>query len=589
MADVDQTDSIEMERRGQLVRRGSLRWVHWVVVLLSVLLTLGIWYFSKNQVVQKNQEKFDRQVDQVIGLVEERMHLYENALSSGVAFIDANGGETNYEQWLAYANSLRIDQVYPGINGIGVIYNIAPDQLESYLARERASRPNYRIHPEHDKAEYWPITYIEPAGPNAKAVGLDMAFEENRYTAVKKARDTGGAQMTGPIVLVQDAKKTPGFLLYTPFYRDGKKPETVDARQANIIGVTYAPFIMSKLMLGTLASEKRQVRVKISDKDAVLYDDNDQEIGVLNIRDMSPLFTKVVDVEMYGRIWHFDIETSQGFRNNSSIEQPFWILIGGLMMNALLLGVFILLTRANRSALDYADEMTLALKEKSERLMKTNHDLEQFAYVASHDLKAPLNSINQVISWIEEDCDDILPEKSREHIDMVKNRCQRMMTLLKDLLEYSRVGRFEYSNEPVSLQKMATDIMFLHGTDQNFICEAPDVSIDIPRMPLDIVLRNLISNTIKHHDQDSGVIKVTYTEQSDGHSFRIEDDGPGIPDDLHDKALQMFQTLQPRDKVEGSGMGLAMVKKIVEHHKGTFELEKGRERGTCCIIFWPFE
>ena len=588
MTEVNQADSIEAEQRSQLVRKGSLHWVHWLVVLLSIILTVGAWYIAREQVSQKNQEKFQRQVEQAIGLVEERMHLYENALWGGVAFVDANGGKTNYAQWQIYANSLDLDKVYPGINGIGVIYNIKPSQMEDYLASERKTRPNYALHPKHQEKEYWPITYIEPSESNDKAIGLDMAFESNRYTAIKKARDTGGAQITGPIVLVQDAKKTPGFLFYTPFYEGGKKPSTVDARRADIVGVTYAPFIMSKLMLGTLASENRQVRIAISDNETLLYADDEQAADVLNPRDDNPLFVKNVEIEMYGRTWLFNIESGLSFRDDPSNDQPSWILIGGLIIDSMLLGLFVFLTRVNRSALAYADKMTEALRDESQRLIKTNHDLEQFAYVASHDLKAPLNSINQVISWIEEDCGDLLPEKSKEHIDMVKGRCLRMMTLLKDLLDYSKVVRFAYSSEPVSLRKISNDVLVLHGKDQKFSCTAPDVMINIPRIPLDIVLRNLISNTIKHHDKENGIITISYDEGEQGHFIRVEDDGPGIPDKMHGKALEMFQTLQPRDKVEGSGMGLAMVKKIVEHHRGTFQLEKGRERGTCYIIFWPF-
>ncbi|WP_417430995.1 CHASE domain-containing protein [Kiloniella sp.] len=589
MTEVNQADSIEAEQRSQLVRKGALHWVHWLVVLLSIILTVGAWYIAREQVSQKNQEKFQRQVEQAIGLVEERMHLYENALWGGVAFLDANGEKTNYAQWQIYANSLDLDKVYPSINGIGVIYNIKPSQMEEYLASERKTRPNYTLHPKHQEKEYWPITYIEPSESNDKAIGLDMAFESNRYTAIKKARDTGGAQITSPIVLVQDAKKTPGFLFYTPFYEGGKKPSTVDARRADIVGVTYAPFIMSKLMLGTLASENRQVRIAISDNETLLYADDEQAADVLNPRDDNPLFVKNVEIEMYGRTWLFNIESGLSFRDDPSNDQPSWILIGGLIIDSMLLGLFVFLTRVNRSALAYADKMTEALRDESQRLIKTNHDLEQFAYIASHDLKAPLNSINQVISWIEEDCGDLLPEKSKEHIDMVKGRCLRMMTLLKDLLDYSKIARFAYSSEPVSLRKMSNDVLVLHGKDQEFSCTAPDVMINIPRIPLDIVLRNLISNTIKHHDKENGIITISYDKGEQGHFIRVEDDGPGIPDKMHGKALEMFQTLQPRDKIEGSGMGLAMVKKIVEHHKGTFQLQKGRERGACCIIFWPFE
>ncbi len=589
MTDMKTADVKTSEIRQELIRRGSIHWLHWLVVVLSILLTIGAWYISSSQIALKNQEKFNRQADQVLELVDERMHLYEHALWGGVAFIDANGSTVSYRQWLAYSNSLNIDEAYPGINGVGVIYNLQPDEAPAFLRGQRLERPGFAIHPQHQKSEFWPITYIEPAGPNAKAVGLDIAFEANRHTSVQKARDTGIAQMTGPITLVQDAKQTPGFLLYAPFYKNGEKPESVQARRDNIIGVTYAPFIMSKLMLGTLASANREVRIDISDNGTELYSDASVEFGSENLRDEQPMFSKTSSIEIYGRTWQFDIEASQSFRAAHSSSQPIWILVGGLVIDAMLFGLFVFLSRANRAALRYADQMTAKMQEKSVRLEKSNHDLEQFSYIASHDLKAPLNSIRQVIGWIEEDCGDVLPDESKEHISLLKNRCQRMTKLLKDLLEYSQVGRTEFASEQVALGEMCDDINFLLGADKNFVIAAPELPVIIQRNPLEIVLRNLISNAIKHHDKQRGSITVTCETSAKGYLMKVSDDGPGIPEELHAKALEMFQTLKPRDQVEGSGMGLALVKKIVEHHGGTFEIERGREIGAGFSIFWPFE
>ena len=384
-----------------------MHWLHWCIVIMSIFITMGAWYFSKQQLTEKIEQKFLRESNQVVELVKERMELYENALWSGVALIDSNHGNIFYDQWLNYSTSLHIEKTYPGINGIGVIFNVKPSQMQDYLAKQRTLRPDYKLHPEHQESEYWPITYIEPAEPNKKAVGLDMAFEQNRYNAIKKARDTGQAQLTGPITLVQDAKKTPGFLFYTPFYKNGGIPENRVNRQKNIAGVTYAPFIMHKLMQGTLARQKRQVLIKISDNDDLLYDDESENN---TDSDISPLFTKQANVEMYGRIWTFDIRSNLSFREASSNNQPLMILIGGIIIDTLLLGLFIFLSRANRMALSYADQMLAELQDKTKRLEKSNQDLEQFSYVASHDLKSPLNAFSELLGWLEEDCVDLIPK-----------------------------------------------------------------------------------------------------------------------------------------------------------------------------------
>ena len=222
------------------------------------------------------------------------------------------------------------------------------------------------------------------------------------------------------------------------------------------------------------------------------------------------------------------------------------------------------------------------------KLEKSNQDLDQFAYIASHDLKSPLNAIQKIAAWLEEDCHDILPQSSKEHLSLLKSRSQRMSRLLTDLLMYSRVGRYEYKDENVNLKDMTTDIFELLDAPETFTCDGQDAELDVPRIPLEIILRNLVSNAIKHHDKSKGHIQVTYEQTPTSHMIQVSDDGPGIPPELHKKATEMFQTLKSRDQVEGSGMGLAMVKKIIEHYNGHLKINSDGKRGTIVKVLWPF-
>jgi len=140
--------------RQKLTQAANMHLVHWLVITLSALLTLGAWYYSSEQLSQKVEVKFNREADQVVALIKERMELYENALWGGVALIDSNQGNIFYDQWSAYSNSLKIDQTYPGINGFGVIFNIQASQMDTYLAKEREKRPDYQLHPNHNEPEY---------------------------------------------------------------------------------------------------------------------------------------------------------------------------------------------------------------------------------------------------------------------------------------------------------------------------------------------------------------------------------------------------------------------------------------------------
>ena len=571
--------------RNKLVYAGKMHWVHWTVIALSLLLTFGAWYISNEQVSKRAEERFQREAEQVVELVKERLTLYENALSGAVSLIDSNHGRVTYDQWFDYSNSLRIDKTYPGINGIGVIFNIQPNQMEDYLAAERDWRPDYKVHPQHAESEYWPITYIEPVAANKKAIGLDMAFETNRYSGIKKSRDTGMSQLTGPITLVQDAKKTPGFLFYSPFYKNGIKPDTVDDRRKNIVGVTYAPFIMYKLMQGTLATENRHVSISINDAGELLY--NDSGASADDDIDPSPQFSKKVAVELYGRNWNFDIASNLSFRQSSANSQPLFILAGGIVIDSLLLGLFIFLSRANRKALSYADQMTDELQIKTRHLEKSNQDLEQFAYVASHDLKSPLNAIKNLVTWIEEDIENNVPENSKNNLLLLRGRSDRMSKLLDDLLDYSRIGQLSGDCQSIQLKPLIERIFEMQDNAENFTLNVEDIELNIPRIPFEIVVRNLISNVIKHHDKNTGVIELTAQVKDAYYQIRIQDDGPGIPADMHAKALEMFQTLRSRDEVEGSGMGLTLANKIVQQYGGELVIDSGGIRGTGIIVSWP--
>ncbi len=317
----------------------GLHWVHWLVVSSSLLLTLLAWHISKTQTEEKLQLRFDFQARQLIDLVSERMSRYEDALRSGVATIHAQNHDINVVEWQRLAQTLHIEKRYPGINGIGVIHYVPTNKLQKYLARERQLRPDYAIHPAHEQNEHWPISYVEPVAANKKAIGLDMAFEINRFTAAKKARDSNSTQITAPIVLVQDAKKTPGFLQFVPFYKS-KELGSLEQRQNQFIGHVYAPFIMYKLMEGTLSQKNRKVVFSVRDGKDVLYD----ELSSDNPHyDRKPLFHSKETIEMYGRPWEFDISTAKSFRHGAAVHQSSFILIAGIIIDTLLLFLFVAL------------------------------------------------------------------------------------------------------------------------------------------------------------------------------------------------------------------------------------------------------
>ncbi len=220
-------------------------------------------------------------------------------------------------------------------------------------------------------------------------------------------------------------------------------------------------------------------------------------------------------------------------------------------------------------------------------LEKSNSELDQFAYVASHDLKSPLNAIAKLSNWIEEDCADILPVKAREYLGLLHARVNRLTHLLDDLLIYSRVGKQKHEYDYINLEKLSRELLDLNSPDLSFSITATNIDILVPTVPFELVLRNLISNAIKHHHEEQGIIEVYAEIVEEGYKVQVSDNGPGIPEEYRDKAVQMFQTLKSRDKTEGSGMGLAICKKTVEYYGGQLFIETSPLGGTTITIMWP--
>lgn len=229
------------------------------------------------------------------------------------------------------------------------------------------------------------------------------------------------------------------------------------------------------------------------------------------------------------------------------------------------------------------------LQSKQAELVRSNRDLEQFAYVASHDLKAPLRAIEVLVQWLREDLADYDGGEVHENLTLLGQRTQRLSRLLDDLLEYSRVGRKVGSLVQVDCAAMVNDLAELVSPREGLTIEIVGrlPTFTTYSAPLEQVLRNLISNAVKHHPGPAGKVTVSCSENGDFYVFAVADDGAGIPEEYAERVFQMFQTLKPRDEVEGSGMGLAIVSRIVEWQGGRVWFEAGPNgRGTVFKFQW---
>ncbi|MFK7769014.1 MAG: PAS domain S-box protein [Mariniblastus sp.] len=233
----------------------------------------------------------------------------------------------------------------------------------------------------------------------------------------------------------------------------------------------------------------------------------------------------------------------------------------------------------------------LKMQEYAKELEKRNQDLDEFAYVASHDLSSPIRAVANLADWIVEDAGDSLPEQCQENLRLMQSRIGRMQMLLTDLLTYSRAGRQMGDVREISVQEMVSRVTELIHIPDGFLIdtqiEPADLRIKTWLTPLQQCLQNLVSNAIKHHDQGStGRVKISVTGLGETILFEITDNGPGIPREHHEKIFDMFKTLKSRDDLEASGMGLAIVKRITESIGGEIGLTSEPGVGTTFRLTW---
>ncbi|NCJ07480.1 PAS domain S-box protein [Synechococcales cyanobacterium C] len=238
-----------------------------------------------------------------------------------------------------------------------------------------------------------------------------------------------------------------------------------------------------------------------------------------------------------------------------------------------------------------ADELTqlnAVLLHTTAQLEKRNQELDQFAYVTSHDLKAPLRAIANLSEWIEEDLQAQLTDETRVQMNLLRGRVQRMENLINGLLEYSRAGRQTVEIEVIEVGQLLAEILDFLGVPPQFSIQiAPMPTLRSERLPLQQVFANLISNAIKHHDREDGCIEIGAQDQGHFVEFRVRDDGQGIAPEYHERIFGIFQTLEARDRSENTGIGLSIVKKLIEARKGKILLESQVGQGATFRFTWP--
>lgn len=223
------------------------------------------------------------------------------------------------------------------------------------------------------------------------------------------------------------------------------------------------------------------------------------------------------------------------------------------------------------------------------QLERSNQELDQFAYVASHDLKAPLRAIANLSQWLEEDLGDRMTDEERAQMALLRGRVSRLEGLIDGILSYSRAGRVRDKDVAVDTSALLAEVVeLLAPAKPAEVVVAPGLPVvTAERVPLQQVFLNLVSNALKYAGRPDARVEVRARDAGAHWEFAVADNGPGIDPAYHHRIWGIFQTLEARDRVEGTGIGLSVVQKIVETRGGRAWVDSAEGRGATFFFTWP--
>lgn len=433
------------------------------------------------------------------------------------------------------------------------------------------------------REEYVPVTYIEPLAENIVAVGYDVSSSRLRSEAMQASEKTRSPAATAPVDLIQGAGRRRSVVAFLPIFKAGARPE----------GYVAAYFVLRKML------EPRLGAGQIGDLSVELYDDAAPAgrrllYGIDDSKEK--IFALDLPLTMADRPWRLHFTASPAYLVTHRSGAAWNLLAGGLLLAGILGALLLVVTGRTARVEEEVSHRTAELRARqSERdtllveLERANRELSDFAHIVSHDLKAPLRGISSLSGWVLEDHGEKLGEEGRGQLVMLQARVRRMADLIDGILQYSRIGRVMEEKEDVDLNVLVGAVVDLLSPPEGISIKVAG-SLPVVRgnaVRLQQVFQNLIGNAVKHMDKPEGNIEVTCSSSDGRWCFCVADDGPGIEERHFQKIFQIFQTLSPRDKKENTGVGLAIVKKVVQAEGGRAWVESKVGEGSKFYFNWP--
>src|SRR5919112_316083 len=611
-----------MRRAGRVFEHLRRAAVAYAVLLVALALTLLAFYYVRENVEASARDQLDETVRAAQDAIDRQMNSYVEAMlgSRGLFYASSSVEEG---EWDDYANGIDLEERYEGMQALGYIERIKISEKEDFedqiadRLREEGLGDRPALRPEGQRLEYFPLAFVEPFDEvNQNLLGHDAYPDPVYRAAMDRARDTGQAQATGKVYVLSEAPEgakadlalEPGLVVYLPVYNKDASVDNVAERQRALEGFIVAYLEAEGLLRETLESFDPSIDFEIYDGEdlgpnSLLFDDDGvlragetQEpvgffatIGMfVNSLVSVPGGTELSDlrqIDLAGREYDLYFEALPGASGEGGSRLlPLFVLLSGLAVSLLLFGVTFMLVRSRL----LAEKAGRDLEDANRELEATNRELEAFSYSVSHDLRAPLRSIDGFSQILVEDYADEIDKEGKDYLGRVRSASQRMGRLIDDLLGLSRVTRRVLRQEDVDLSQMAREVVAElrrrePGRRAEVEVEEGLVANGDPRL-LRVALVNLMGNAWKFTEKEREA-KVAFGQDEELSRrgrvpvYYVSDNGAGFEMAYADKLFGAFQRLHGTEEFEGTGIGLATVQRVVHRHGGRIWAEGEVGRG----------
>lgn len=564
-----------------------------VAVPLVAIFALAVLVFV---LVSGNEQRriesiFEQRTQALTRALDESLGNYVQILQSIESFY-ASSSKVERHQFHTYVQ--RMFDKYPGIQALSWNPRVPTAERAAYEAAARRDGHASFQFTERDaggrlvraapRAEYVPVYFSEPYVGNEVALGFDLASNAVRLAALSRARDTGQPTATAGVRLVQKTGQQTGILICLPLYAQNLTADTVTARRHSLRGYAIGAFHMATMVDAVLKNQDQSDWVLRIEDTAATADGAHLYGPPLEAGAGTSARVVRTTLDIAGRQWALSFTPTPDYLAAQRSWAPWLVLAAGLLFNALL-GTFLLVLTGRTSRIEQL------VKTRTAELARSNAELEQFAYVASHDLKEPLRMVGSFTELLARRYQGKLDKDADEYIGFMLDGVRRMQQLINDLLAYSRITRggqaLTLTAADAALAAALANLKQAIGESAATVSADPLPPVYANASQLMQLFQNLIGNAIKFRAEAAPVVHISAQRRSEQWLFSVQDNGIGIEPQYRERIFAIFQRLHTREAYPGTGIGLALCKRIVEQHGGKIWLESEPGRGSTFFFNLP--